>query len=271
VDGAYYGDLDTLPYYQNIASPAERLATAFVKFQFDNSRRSLGSVDEEKGQHAQLYLSETYTPGARCNPALAPGGVCDVVTAPPAGFYPQVLGTYDVGFQLPITHSSLWLRFAAGGGVGDPLNPFAQFYFGGFGNNYVDNGDIKRYRTFYSFPGLEINEVGGRTFGKAIVEWNLPPIRFLRFGTPGFYATWLRTSLFMSGLATNFDHQYEVTGTPPVNTKIAQEIGNAGLQLDLRFITLSRLDTTLSFGWAAAFQDGVGPRHEAMISLKVMQ
>jgi hypothetical protein len=271
VDGAYYGDLDTLPYYQNIASPADRLATAFVKFAWDNSRRSLGSVDEEKGHHAQLFLSETYTPGALCNPALAPGGVCDVATAPPAGFYPQILGTFDIGFQLPIPHSSVWIRTAAGGGIGDPLNPFAQFYFGGFGNNYVDNGDIKRYRSFYAFPGLELNEVGGRTFGKATVEWNLPPIRFSRFGSPGFYATWLRTSLFVGGLSTNFDHELETTGVPPVEQKIAQEIGNAGLQLDLRFITLSRLDTTLSFGYAAAFQSGVGPRHEAMISLKVMQ
>ena len=270
VDGAYYGGLETLPYYQNVASPANRLATAFVKFDFVNLRTSLGSVNAEKGQTAKLYLSETYTPGSTCNPALAPGGVCDVQTAPPGGFYPQILGTYDVGFQLPLTHSSFWIRSAAGTGVGDPLNPYAQFFFGAFGNNWVDNGVVSRYREFYAFPGLTINEVGGRTFAKAMLEWNLPPIRFRRFGTPGFYGSWIRTSLFVTGLATNFDHPYEEIGTPPVNEKIAQNIGDAGVQMDLRFTWLSRLDMTLSVGYAAAFESGVAPRHEAMISLKVM-
>ncbi len=271
VDGAYYGGLDTLPYYQNVASPATRLATLLVKFDFENLRGSLGSVNAEKGQRANLYLSETYTPGSTCNPALAPGGVCDVETAPPGGFYPQILATYDVGFQLPLMHSSIWLRNAAGVGIGDPLNPYSQFFFGAFGNNWVDNGTISRYREFYAFPGLAINEVGGRTFAKSILEWNLPPIRFLRFGTPGFYGSWIRTSLFVGGLFTNFDHRYGGVGNPPLQEKIAQQIGDAGVQMDLRFTWLSRLDMTLSVGYATAFESGVAPRHEAMISLKVMQ
>jgi len=260
VDGAYYGGLDTLPYYQNVASPANRLATAFVRFDFANVRSSLGSVDTEKGQRAKLFFSETYTPGSTCNTTTAPGGVCDVETAPPGGFYPQILAIYDIGFQLPIVHSSIWLRGAAGSGVGNPLNPYSQFFFGAFGNNWVDNGEIRRYREFWSFPGLAINEVGGRTFGKAIVEWNLPPIRFLHFGTPGFFGSWIRTSVFLGGLFTNFDQE-----------TIAQDIGDAGFQMDLRFTWLSRLDMTLSFGYAAAFEQGFAPRHEAMISLKVMQ
>jgi hypothetical protein len=228
-------------------------------------------VDAEKGQRARLYLSETYTPGSTCNTATAPGGVCDVASAPPGGFYPQILATYDVGFQLPIVHSSIWLRGAAGAGIGDPLNPYAQYFLGAFGNNWVDNGEIRRYREFYAFPGLAINEIGGRTFGKAILDWNLPPIRFLHFGTPGFYGSWIRTSLFVGGLSTNFDHRYEDAGVPPVRQKIAQTLGDAGLQMDLRFTALSRLDMTLSFGYAAAFESGVAPRHEGMISLKVMQ
>jgi hypothetical protein len=231
----------------------------------------LGSVDAEKGQRAELYLTETYTPGSKCNPALAPGGVCDVATAPPGGLYPQILATYDVGFQLPLVHSSIWLRNAAGGGIGDPQNPFAQFYFGGFGNNWVDHGDVRRYRLFYAFPGLALNEVGGRTFAKSILEWNLPPIRFRRFGTPGFFGSWIRPSVFVGGLTTNFDHRREDVGVPPVETTIAQTIGNAGAQMDVRFTWLSRLDMTLSFGYAAAFQSGEPTRNEAMISLKVMQ
>jgi hypothetical protein len=278
VDGAYYGGLDTLPYYQNVASPSNRLSTLFVKFDFANVRSSLGSVDGEKGQRARVYLSATYTPDPTCvaDPAL---DNCNPTTAPQGGFFPQILGTYDVGFQLPLTHSSIWLRSAAGGGTGDPTNPYANFYFGAFGNNWVDNGDIRRYREFFAFPGLAINEVGGRTFGKMTFEWNLPPIRFLHFGTPGFYGTWLRTSLFVGGLSTNFDHpdadvwnEDTTTGVwTPASTKIAQNIGDAGVQMDVRFTWLSRLDMTLSFGYATAFESGVGPRREAMISLKVMQ
>jgi hypothetical protein len=280
IDGAYYGDLDTLPYYQNIASPASKLATAFVKFQFDNARSSLGRVDEEKGEHATLYLSGTYTPDPMCTPNVAsPLGNCNATTAPSGGFFPQVLGTFDVGFQLPLAHSSIWLRNAAGTGTGDPTSPFAQFFFGAFGNNWVDNGDVKRYRTFYAFPGLEINEVGGRTFAKSILEWNLPPIRFRRLGTPGFYGSWLRTSLFVSGLATNFDHEfgtvYDVSATSgnweAQTVKISNNVADAGVQMDMRFTWLSRMDMTLSFGYAAAFESGSAPRHEAMFSLKVMQ
>jgi len=81
----------------------------------------------------------------------------------------------------------------------------------------------------------------------------------------------MRTSVFVGGLATNFDHRQEDVGTPPVETTIAQTIGNAGAQMDFRFTWLSRLDMTLSFGYAAAFQSGEPTRNEAMISLKVMQ
>ena len=259
VSGGYYGGLDTLPLYQNVASPADRLANALVNFHFEDVRSSLGAVDSEKGQRADLYLSETYTPGAACNPALAPGGVCDVATAPPAGFYPQIMATYDLGFQLPLGHSSVWLRTAAGAGQGEPTNPFAQFFFGGFGNNYVDHGEVQRYRSPGAFPGVELNDVGGRTFAKAMLEWNLPPIRFSRFGSPGFYGSWARTSIFVSGLSTDFDH-----------ADTHRKLGNAGAQMDFRFTTLSRLDLTLSFGYAAAFETGFGTRHEAMVSLKVL-
>ena len=63
--------------------------------------------------------------------------------------------------------------------------PFANFFFGGFGNNWVDHGDEKRYREYYAFPGAELNEIGGRNFVKSTLEWNLPPLRFRRVGTPG--------------------------------------------------------------------------------------
>ena len=48
---------------------------------------------------------------------------------------------------LPLKHSSLWLRSSAGYVAGDDRDePFANFYFGGFGNNWVDHREEKRYR-----------------------------------------------------------------------------------------------------------------------------
>ena len=114
-------------------------------------------------------------------------------------------GDFAYGHALPIGHSSVWFRQSAGFSPRDRDQPFANFFFGGFGNNYVDHGDEKRYRDYDSLAGAEINEIGGRNFVKSAVEWNLPPWRFARLGTPGFYATWLRPAIFVTGLATNLD------------------------------------------------------------------
>ena len=93
-------------------------------------------------------------------------------------------------------HSSLWMYNAVGAAGGEGDDSLANFYFGAFRNNYVDKGDPKRYREFDSFPGFEIDELGGRRFAKSVLEWNLPPIRFKRVGSPGFYLSWIRPALF---------------------------------------------------------------------------
>jgi hypothetical protein len=123
----------------------------------------------------------------------------------------------------------------------------------------VDRGNEKRYREYYSFPGAALNEIAGRNFVKGLIEWNLPPIRLQHAGTPGFYATWLRPALFAGGLVTNLDASDARTRTADV-----------GGQLDVRFSALSTLDLTLSFGGAAAFENG-RVRREAMVSLKILR
>ena len=152
------------------------------------------------------------------------------------------------------------MRTAGGFSPRDRALPFANFFFGGFGNNYVDSGDEKRYRHFESFPGAELNEIGGRNFAKGTFEWNLPPWRFRRLGTPGVYATWLRPALFATGLSTNIDSD--------TARRTAVSLGG---QFDIRFTALSNQDMTLSFGCAVALEDGYRPRREAMISLKVLR
>ena len=173
---------------------------------------------------------------------------------------PKLHGTLDVGFALPIGHSSVWLRNAAGYSTRSREEPFANFFFGGFGNNWVDRGEEKRYREYYSFPGTELNEIGGRNFVKTTAEWNLPPVRFRRVGSAGFYLTWARPALFATLLATDLD-----------DTSVRRTLTNVGGQVDFRFTVLSTLDMTLSAGYAAAFEDGFRPRLEGMLSLKVLK
>ena len=118
----------------------------------------------------------------------------------------------------------------------------------------------QRYREFQSLPGFEINEIGGRNFAKSVVEWTVPPLRFSRAGTPGFYLTWMRPSVFASALVTNLD-----AGV------VRRTVSNAGAQLDFRLSMLSTLDLTLSVGGAVAFEDGSRPRSEGMISLRILR
>src|SRR5207253_2072198 len=156
-------------------------------------------------------------------------------------------------------HSSVWSRSAAGFSPRSRDLPFANFFFGGFGNNYVDHRDEKRYRDWYSFPGAELNEIGGRNFVKSTLEWNAPPWRFRRAGIPSFFATWARPAVFVAALATNLD--------APEARHVVTDTGG---QIDFRFEALSALELTLSVGGAVAFERDHAPRREAMISLKIL-
>jgi hypothetical protein len=164
------------------------------------------------------------------------------------------------GFLLPLDHSSLWFRAGAGTALGaNRSDPFARFYFGGFGNNWVDHREIKQFRSAESFPGLEINQAGGATYGKAQLEWTSPPLRFRRVGVPSAYLRWAALSVFATGLVTD-----------PDNATDRSTLGSLGAQLDFRLVTLSHLDSTLSFGSAVAGGDGVPARSVMMVSLKIM-
>ena len=177
-------------------------------------------------------------------------------------FFPKVYGEPRPRHALPLRHSSLWLRTSAGSALrGDARRAVRQLLLrrlrqqlGGL------RASEKRYRESDAFPGLPINEIGGRNYGRAMLEWNLPPMRFRRAGTPGFYATWARPALFATTLVTNMD-----------DSALRRTVTNAGAQIDFRMGVLSRLDLTLSVGYAAAFESGQPARHEGMVSLKVLR
>jgi hypothetical protein len=234
---AGYAGLDRLPDYQNIASSFDQFYTLNAKLSYENLRRSLGAVEMEEGVTAQLISYATLVLG---------------------NAYPQVVGAVDIGGLLPLDHSSVWLRLAGGNGFGDRGSSFNDLYFGGFGNNWVDHRNEKRYREIFSFPGVELNAIGGSNFGKAAVEWTLPPIRFRHAGFGELYCSWARVALFTGIIGTDLDR----TG--------GARVFDAGAQIDFRLSIFWRLESTLSFGCAAAVERGQRATREFMVSLKIL-
>ena len=244
-DATYYGNLDRLPDFQNVSTAYDTLFALRAKLRYQNQRHSLGHVDEEKGHSWEFGFAGDYVNG---------------------NAYPKVWGTWDAGFALPIRHSSIWLRSTAGWTPRETGEPFASFYFGGFGNNWVDYRPEKRYREFLSFPGVEIDEIPGSNFARSMLEWNLPPIRFRGAGTADVYVQWARPALFASAMVTNMDAE------PDLDSESARHVvGNVGAQVDFRIYAMSRLEMTLSVGQAVAFEEGFAPRWETMVSLKILK
>jgi hypothetical protein len=239
LDATYYGGLERLPDYQNVATDFDSTFATRARVSYSDLRHSLGHVDEEKGIRWELAFAGDRVQGQS---------------------FPKFRSDLDLGFALPLKHSSIWLRSSAGYSPGYPEEPFANFYLGGFGNNWVDHGEEKRYREWYSFPGFGLNEIGGTNYARSMLEWNLPPIRFRNVGRPGFYLTWARPALFASGLVANME-----------KGQTRRVVSNVGAQLDFRLSMLSRLDLTLSAGYAFAFEDGARARSEYMVSLKLLR
>jgi hypothetical protein len=237
---AYYGDLDTLPGFQNVTSPSKTLFVAEAGLVSIDTRTSPGSVDAETG-HTWSLKAHAY--------------------AAAGDFLPRLTGTYDVGFALPLDHSSIWLRSGASIADGAHANPLANVYLGGFGNNYVDsgaNGSAQRYRDILSMPGFDLDALEGKSFVKSMLEWCLPPIRFEALGSPGFYVSWARPELFVGGLVTN-----------PGNSSYRQTSGDVGAQLDFQLHVMHRLPMMLSIGAARGFGGDGLARSEFMLSLQV--
>ena len=238
---AYYGDLVTLPGFQNVLSPTSNLFTTDVGITSVDTRRSPGAVDAETGNSWSLKAHIYSAPGE---------------------FIPSIRGTFDVGFPLPLDHSSIWLRMGAAVSAGARDNPLSNFYLGGFGNNYVDsgaNGSVQRYRELSSMPGFEIDALQGKSAAKATLEWCIPPLRFETLGSPGFYISWARPELFATALET------DVT-----NAAFRQQAYDVGGQLDFQLNVMHRWPMMLSVGVAQGFGGGGFAKTEFMASLQIL-
>lgn len=86
-----------------------------------------------------------------------------------------------------------------------------------------------------------------------------PPVVFESVGTPGFYPTWLRPSVFAAGLWTEPGDASRRTG-----------YASLGAQGDLRFTILHRYEMTLSVGYATGYQGSRRAGNEWMVSLKII-
>lgn len=233
----YYSGLDTLPGAQDVSTGFDNLVTLDAGLHYTNETRSLGAVDHEKGWSWNL------------------NGEVDYANQE---YFPSLRGGLNIGTPLPWNNTSAWLYTAAGVADGDRNNPLSSFYMGGFGNNYVDDREVKRYRQFDSFPGFDIDEISARRFVRAMGEINLPPIRFRDVGVASLYLSNARTALFAGALYAD----------PSVGEAHTYE--TAGAQVDLNFTAALRLPMVLSFGYAEGFVDGDDHGGEALISLKIM-
>jgi len=236
-DLAAYRGLDTLPLAQDIPTTSKNLVSGQIGLRYTATDKSLGALDYEKGVRWSLMAAGDLGSG---------------------DFFPKVYGTLDFGAPLPLKHASLWLYNAVGAGGGERTNPLSDFYFGGFGNNYVDDGEVKRYREYDSFPGFKIDELAGQRFAKSLLELNLPPLRFNEVGRPSFFLSSMRSALFAGVLAVE------------PGRRDARTLETVGGQLDFNFTFALRLPMVLSVGAASGFEDGRHRGDEAMISLKIL-
>lgn len=221
---ATYGDMETLPLYQNVAvdSTVTSMQTAQGGLNFRRVRRSLGAVCDEQGWK---------------------GGVTAYTYYAARQLFPSVRANLSYGHLLPgLRNTDIWLHSSFGKAFGNADSVFGKFYMGGFGNNYVDYRPQSQYRNWDSMPGAEIDEISAREYGKLMLELNTTPIHFRNFGFSFLYPRYAQVSLFGAGLATDFFH----TRTPAC-------YASAGAQLDIEIVLFNYLKTTWSAGYGHLF------------------
>jgi hypothetical protein len=236
VNLAGYSGLDRLPDYQNVTASHTKFVRGTAELAYSDLQKSLGAIEDERGVQWKVNadLDDTF-------PKV----------------FPHLWGEYTRGFLLPLRNSSLWIRSSAGAASGDANDPFANFYFGAFGNNWVDKGDFSRYRQYYSFPGLHIDQIGAKSFAKSLAEWDLTPLHFRNLGTTKLYSNWARLALFTGALGAN-----------PLSDQRSGHV-DGGAQADFRLVWFSQVKSTFSSGFAAARDDAGHTGTEVMFSLKI--
>lgn len=239
---AHYGGLDALPLYQNVSVDDDitSFQTASLYIGGSKMRASLGAVTAESGYRWSL---NTYS-------YLASGRL-----------FPSITATWEQGTLLPFGHNNTgWLRATVGQLLGDSESSFGNEYFGGFRNNYVDNGEVNRFKSTYAMPGAKIDQIGAHTFAKIMGDISFQPIRFNNFGALQCYPNFIQFNIFAIDLMTDqwgCDRDYH------------SNFVSIGAQVNTQLILFTHMRTTLSLGYARIFSDPLN-RGEFMISLKLL-
>ncbi len=239
---AHYGGMDALPLYQEIEvdKGITSFQTANIYAKAGKQRRTIGAVEAEQGY---IFSAKAYT-------YLANGK-----------FFPSMDITGDFGFLLPVgEHNSFWLRTAAGQNFGDVKSALGNTYFGGFRNNYVDNGAINRFRNAVAFPGARIDQISAHSYAKFTGEVDFCPIRFNNFGALQCYPNYIQFTAFFNDLMTDW------WGAPGLSR---ENYMSAGAQMNIQMVLFTHMKTTLSFGYARAWGNGLN-QGEFMVSLKLL-
>lgn len=240
---ATYGDMDALPLYQEIEVDKDitSFQTASAYFDFNRLTSTIGAVTSEAGYNisARAY---TYFAGGKFFPSL------------------DISGNY--GFLLPFgEHNTMWLKAGAGQNFGNEGSSLGNSYFGGFRNNYVDNGPINRYRTLAAMPGASIDQICAHNYAKFSGDITFCPIRFNNFGALQFYPNFIQFTVFGHDLMTD----WWGNGTKEKRDNYI----SAGAQMDIQLVIFTHMRTTLSFGYARVWGGGL-KQGEFMVSLKLL-
>ena len=199
-----------------------------------NVRRAIGGVDNEHGTEW-------------------------TATANALGFDGQVVGGLRGDWNWYSTvgrpHNVLHLQVAGGYATAPRDVAIGQFYLGGFGNQLLENQEVKQFRDPLRFPGVPVYSLPAGAFGKVMLEHNLPPLRLprARFGSHALNhvdASWFAQGLVLDdagGLAHNL-----------------------GAQVNLVFEHWSNLESTLSAGVARAWMPS-GGSWEWFVSVKLLK
>ncbi len=221
---------------QNVKSKQDGVYSADNLITLSNTKRTLGAIEAEYGYDFNLYTGLDLIEEEKFSKAYIKA---------------------DFGFTTPVKNMNVWLRTYTGKAFGDRSSPYAYYYFGGFRNNYLDNKNTKQYRTLSSFAGIDINEIFANDFFKGQLELNLPTIHHLKFNNLQLIPKHMQTSLFAGVLQSGLE-----------DIQKDNRYYNLGVQTDINFILLSQLKSSLSFGFARAY-DIDKHYDEYMISLSL--
>ncbi len=234
-------------FYKGISSLNENSVKVSVpdilyfqtKTNYKSLRKSIGSCDYENGLEANVF----------------------------AGSFTGLKGKYQSSFftfsdlsfyNTWLTNHNVYILSLSGGYQSiNKYLPFAQFYFGSFGNREIDCDPVKQYRETFSFPGVEPYAVSSHQFIKLSLENNFPPVRFYSLSFFNHFLSHIDYSIFSQLLVSEFNSQ---------NT-----FANAGIQLNLIFDHWYNIETTFSVGYAKSFRKFNCYDDEVMISFKLLK